>query len=669
MRKKVVKLKILSSMVFITLLCGISVLVSSIFAYSDKVRSVIYERIDNGRNSIQFEFSFIKEKARIAVFDFSQRPAFIEAIISEDVDTLMTMSAFIKQVESFDFGMITDSEGNVLLRTHDFENSEGNVSTQSQILRVLTSGLPDTSITRGDEESLRISASAPVFDDENNLVGTVTYGRNLDNPALIRTLKEYTKCEITIFDGKEYLSSTISFPALSFLSAAESKDIVDTVLTGGEIYTGELNFLNLALRTRIYPLLGMDEEIIGMLLVGIPTSVATSELFSFILIGSIVTLVVFIIAIFISFYISNDIEKRFKTMLEDMSHRDRLLESVNKASAILLEIDEADDIRAPMISGMEHIGKAMNVDHVHLWQIRTDDNDESQFVREYSWVSDYAKNRAKAPKYLATPKDANKLEWMQKFLNGEYIGGVVLNMPDSYKDLLKPLSTKSIMMIPLFLENQFWGMFSMDNISKEIVFSDDEVTILQSISLMMANIVRRHALQNENLKVYFDALTGIHNRRYFDKTMRRLISSLSRAGGTLSLMMIDVDYFKKYNDTYGHGMGDDCLIKVAEVLSNSVMRADDFVARYGGEEFVAVMPNTDKVGALAVAEKMLENIREAKIEHKASEVESFVTFSIGLTSGVVTQFHTSDSFVQKADEMLYKSKGDGRNRYTFDDIT
>jgi len=669
MRKKVVKLKILSSMVFITLLCGISVLVSSIFAYNDKVRSVIYERIDNGRNSINFEFSFIKEKARIAVFDFSQRPAFIEAIINEDVDTLMTMSAFIKQVESFDYGMITDVEGNVLLRTHDFENSEGNVFSQPQIERVLTGGLPDTSITKGEDESLRISASAPVYDDDNNLVGTVTFGRNLDNPALIRTLKDYTKCEITIFYGKEYIASSISFPALSFLNENERNDIIENVLNNGYIYSGELNFLNLALRTQIYPLLGMDEQIIGMLLVGIPTSVATSELLSFILTGSIVTLVVFIIAIFISFYISNDIEKRFKTMLEDMSHRDRLLESVNKASAILLEIDEADDIRAPMISGMEHIGKAMNVDHVHLWQIRTDDNDDSQFVREFSWVSDYAKNRAKAPKYLATPKDANKLEWMQKFLNGEYIGGVILNMPDSYKDLLKPLNTKSIMMIPLFLENQFWGMFSMDNISKEIVFSDDEVTILQSISLMMANIVRRNALQNENLKVYFDALTGIHNRRYFDKTMRRLISSLSRAGGSLSLMMIDVDYFKKYNDTYGHGMGDDCLIKVAEVLSNSVMRADDFVARYGGEEFVAVMPNTDKAGALAVAEKMLENIREAKIEHKASEVESFVTFSIGLTSGVVSQFHTSDSFVQKADEMLYKSKGDGRNRYTFDDIT
>jgi len=669
MKKRAIKLKVLISMISITLLCGISILLSSFFTYRDKVHSVIYERVDNGRSSILHEFTRIKDNTRIAVIDFSTRSAFIEAMINEDYDTIISMATIAKNNGLFDYGLITDAKGNVLLRTHDIGNYEGNVSDWPQIKFAMEGNTADGSITRADGETLKISSTTPIFDEEENIIGTLTFGRKLDNRTLIFTLKEPTGCDITIFDGSNNISSSLSFPSLSFVNENSRVNIIDSVLGKGEIYQGELNFMNIDIMSRIYPLYDAQGEIVGMMLVGIPKSVANSDIFSLLLTVLIVTFVVFVISIIVSLYISKDIEAKFNAMLQDMSHRDRLLESVNKASAILLEIDETDDIRAPMIAGMEHIGKAMGVDHVHLWQARTDDNDETQFVREYSWVSDYAKNRSKAPKYINTPGDAGKLEWMEKFLQGEYVGGIIADMPDNYRNLLKPLNTRSIMLIPLFLENQFWGMFSMDNISKDIVFSDDEVTILRSISLMMANIVRRHALQSENLKVYFDALTGIHNRRYFDKTMRRLISSLSRAGGTLSLMMIDVDFFKKYNDTYGHGAGDECLIKVAEVLSNSVLRVDDFVARYGGEEFVAVMPNTDKAGALAVAEKMLENIREAKIEHKASDVEKFVTFSIGLTSGVVTQFHTPDSFVQRADEMLYKSKGDGRNRYTFGDIT
>jgi len=227
---------------------------------------------------------------------------------------------------------------------------------------------------------------------------------------------------------------------------------------------------------------------------------------------------------------------------------------------------------------------------------------------------------------------------------------------------------KSITMVPVFLENQFWGMFSIDFLNKETVFQEDEVAIFRSVSLMMANIVRRYELQSENLKVYTDALTGINNRRFFDKSMGRIISSLSRTGSELSLMMIDIDYFKKYNDTYGHGAGDECLIKVAEILSESVLRVDDFVARYGGEEFVAVLPSTDKNGAIAIAEKMLEKIRTANIEHKASEIAGYVTFSIGISTGVVTQHHTSENFLKTADFFLYQSKNEGRNRYTIGEL-
>ena len=184
---------------------------------------------------------------------------------------------------------------------------------------------------------------------------------------------------------------------------------------------------------------------------------------------------------------------------------------------------------------------------------------------------------------------------------------------------------------------------------------------LRDITQMVKKISH---LENENKKVFYDSLTRIYNRRFFDETAGRVMNSLSRSGGTLSVMMIDIDYFKKYNDTYGHGAGDNCLRLVAEALAKGI-RPDDFIARYGGEEFVAVLPNTDEAGARTVAERMLANIRELRIPHEASDAADHVTISVGVVSGTVLHSHVTDDFLRRADDMLYKSKQRGRNRYSF----
>ena len=161
-----------------------------------------------------------------------------------------------------------------------------------------------------------------------------------------------------------------------------------------------------------------------------------------------------------------------------------------------------------------------------------------------------------------------------------------------------------------------------------------------------------------------DVLTGIYNRRFLEENMERLIKTLSRSGGKLSLLLLDVDFFKKYNDTYGHGMGDACLRTVANTLAHSISRADDFVARYGGEEFVAVLPNADEHGANKVAERMLKNIRERNIPHEKNDVAPYVTVSIGSVTDTVEHHHTGSDYLKKADEALYMSKETGRDKYT-----
>ncbi|MCL2820720.1 MAG: GGDEF domain-containing protein [Oscillospiraceae bacterium] len=170
-------------------------------------------------------------------------------------------------------------------------------------------------------------------------------------------------------------------------------------------------------------------------------------------------------------------------------------------------------------------------------------------------------------------------------------------------------------------------------------------------------------------KVHYDSLTGIFNRRYMEEALDNLVSTMQRAGGGLfSVFMMDIDYFKKYNDNYGHADGDICLKAVAEAIQGSLTRKDDFVARYGGEEFAIILPNTDEDGARTIAERVLEGVRNCNIPHEKSEVASHVTLSLGIATGDVTSVKSGMDFIKRADEALYQSKDKGRNRYTFLEI-
>ncbi|MDR2718019.1 MAG: GGDEF domain-containing protein [Treponema sp.] len=166
-------------------------------------------------------------------------------------------------------------------------------------------------------------------------------------------------------------------------------------------------------------------------------------------------------------------------------------------------------------------------------------------------------------------------------------------------------------------------------------------------------------------KLHVDVLTGIYNRRFMEENLKRVIRSLSRAKGTLSVMMVDVDFFKRYNDTYGHSMGDDCLKAIAIAITKAVERADDFVARYGGEEFVVVLPYTEEAGAEVTAVKLLEGVRALRIPHEQSDAADHVTISIGVTTVKVVHGHDYMDYIKRADEALYVSKQTGRNKYTY----
>lgn len=161
---------------------------------------------------------------------------------------------------------------------------------------------------------------------------------------------------------------------------------------------------------------------------------------------------------------------------------------------------------------------------------------------------------------------------------------------------------------------------------------------------------------------YKDSLTGIHNRRMFDDAMDMAWSVAERMKQPLSVLLIDIDYFKQYNDFYGHVKGDGCLQQVAETLAAVPSRPRDFIARFGGEEFVIILPETDAESALKVAERCQQAIMNLQIRHERSAVGKHLTISIGCGTLVPEHANLSSEFLHEVDQALYRAKRLGRNQ-------
>jgi len=159
-----------------------------------------------------------------------------------------------------------------------------------------------------------------------------------------------------------------------------------------------------------------------------------------------------------------------------------------------------------------------------------------------------------------------------------------------------------------------------------------------------------------------DEVSGIYNRRYFEMVFEEEWMRSMREHTPISLMMVDIDYFKAYNDTFGHQLGDACLHKVAEILSTCLKRSSDFTARYGGEEFAVVLPNTNAGSASEIANKLHKEIENSRLKAGDASVSPWVTVSIGVATAVAEYEQSRSKLVDAADTCLYKSKAGGRNR-------
>ncbi|SFV60813.1 diguanylate cyclase (GGDEF domain) with PAS/PAC sensor [hydrothermal vent metagenome] len=162
---------------------------------------------------------------------------------------------------------------------------------------------------------------------------------------------------------------------------------------------------------------------------------------------------------------------------------------------------------------------------------------------------------------------------------------------------------------------------------------------------------------------YTDSLTSLHNRRYFNLVYEREIKRAKRKNNYITFMMLDVDFFKQYNDTYGHIEGDYALQTVSKVLKNTLQRPSDYVFRLGGEEFGVLLTDTDESNSAKLARDICDAIRDKKLKHENSSVNEFVTISIGVVCCIADDALDEDVLISRADEMLYEAKETGRDRY------
>jgi diguanylate cyclase (GGDEF)-like protein len=254
-------------------------------------------------------------------------------------------------------------------------------------------------------------------------------------------------------------------------------------------------------------------------------------------------------------------------------------------------------------------------------------------------------------------------------IDKEFVGWAVTQN----KPIIAPatIAGKRVLISAIGTQKQVLGFFL--GVSNEMFVPDAYQKLISIVLIYCANVLESEELYTENLNrkksearleklSQEDGLTGLANRRHFDTVLDEEVNRAQRSGAPLSLLMVDVDFFKEYNDSFGHQQGDAALRMVAEELIRGTRRAVDFTGRYGGEEFTAILPATDEDGARRVAEKIRLGIEGLKLAQSELSGQDYLTVSVGLATALSGDICTADALIDAADRALYRAKHVGKNQ-------
>jgi len=244
------------------------------------------------------------------------------------------------------------------------------------------------------------------------------------------------------------------------------------------------------------------------------------------------------------------------------------------------------------------------------------------------------------------------------------------NLTPCLAEFLQQLGVQAKLVVPLIAGESLWGLLIAHHCREPRHWQPSEINLLTQlgnqlgIAIQQALLVEQMEAANLELQrlASLDSLTNLANRRQFDEYLNKEWRRMFREKLPLALILCDIDYFKLYNDTYGHLAGDQCLQQVANAIKLAVKRPGDLVARYGGEEFAVILPNTKAEGALTVAQEIRSHLAALQLPHAQSKISKYVTLSLGVSVTVPTGEITWEQLILAADKGLYEAKFQGRDR-------
>ena len=353
--------------------------------------------------------------------------------------------------------------------------------------------------------------------------------------------------------------------------------------------------------------------------------------------------------------------KRAKAALQQQIARERLV------SRITQNIRQSLELKTILTTAVAEVSDFFQADGTLIYRIADKPNNAGKIIAE-AVRGDYEQTHTnKTLETVLTQLDTPF-----------YASGRVHSVPDlqardrsSQKTrFLGYLGIRSILIAPILVKNKLWGLLLIiqqtpHRWEKSEINLFEQITSQMGLAIQQAILYSQLELANRKLhnQANTDELTQLSNRRQFESCLEREWKRLRREQQPLSLILCDVDYFKFYNDTYGHQVGDDCLKAIAQVLKHSARRPADEAARYGGEEFAIVLPNTPLVGAQHVAERIRQRVEALQRPHKNSQVSNWVTLSLGIASLIPNPGSSPEELLKTADIALYKAKENGRNQW------
>ncbi|WP_197047300.1 diguanylate cyclase domain-containing protein [Planktothrix serta] len=367
-----------------------------------------------------------------------------------------------------------------------------------------------------------------------------------------------------------------------------------------------------------------------------------------------------------------DLLEQFAAQVSIAIHQSQLYEKTQQQAQrekglrrVIQAMSQSLDLETIFSTATFEIGQLLNVDRVSIAQYLADQN---------HWIM-----VASTTQSLDIPdaigimiSDENNL------ISAQLKQQKVIRISNFQNDGTQPLNQNfaemnsgALLIVPLWVGSCIWGSLSLYRHHQTWIWQDPEVelacTLVEQlqVAIQQSQLYQQLQIANKRLEglVMMDGLTQVANRRRFDEYLTQEWKRATREQHPLALIFCDVDYFKNYNDQYGHLAGDECLIKVAQALDGSVRRPGDLVARYGGEEFAIILPQTSIPGAVQVAEIITETLKFLQIPHETSLISSHLTVSMGIASLIPALNSSPQVLIEAADQALYQAKAQGRNSY------